>query len=132
MQLSIPIFLDVCGLELGLVHAEKVLWHRFASPAELRIFLKSWSQEIWLFHHVLASLYINLTQARVIWEEEASIEKIIPISSDCIGKQAFRTFFKLVIVVGRPVHCGWCYPWLGAVRSRLRKPWKANLGAAPL
>lgn len=39
----------------------------------------------------LASFYINLTQARVIWKE-----KMIP--------------YPRVADMGRPVHCGWHHP----------------------
>ena len=49
---------------------------------------------------------VNLTQARVIREESASLEEVPPMRSSC------KAFSQLVINAGR-AHCGWWHPWVG-------------------
>lgn len=52
----------------------------------------------------LSFVFVNLTQALVIWEEGTWTEKMLPLRLTC--GQAYGTFPQLVIAVEGPAHCG--------------------------
>lgn len=54
-------------------------------------------------------IFVDLTQAWVFWEEEASVDKMVP-SNWPIG-QPVGYLYKLLWE--GLIHCGWCHPWAG-------------------